>query len=232
MKRRTVLAGAAVFGAIAVIIVLLAGGIPLPLPTLSGIALSRTQTSSSSASMLESIRDMAELQTVSGVCQIVFPHDFYLSGVSGRDLIGRLPDGGEENLTTEERIHLGAYNLALETGLAPSRDERNFLVMTVVVLAGFDLSADLPIGLETDGETTTILLPEAAILDIRIEDMTRENYDFPDVSITPNELRQISTFVREQVERFPEITALRELARTQALSFFSALFFAKPLVTG
>lgn len=228
-----------------ILIVLIAFGVALfsdylslPRFLLNGFKRAETSTTVTSSGILESIRDIARLQTVSGVYHVVFPHDFYLPDLTPSELLRKIAGGGETSLSPEETLHLEAFTLAQETGLSLSRTDHEFVVISVVVEAGYDLDAPPFRGLppeavfrrssEGNGEVVqpAMYLPDAVILNIRIEDMNRENYTYPSLSLTPDEIRSISTFVRRHILTLEEVGTLTLVAREQAQEIFSRLLGA------
>ena len=227
--KRTILTGMA--AVVLLLAVLTAGYVLVPRLNLPQFRLSSTTTTVSSQGVLESIRDIARLQTVSGVYRVVFPHDFYSKTETTRTILDKITRSGEDSLTTGERCHLMAYNLSQEAGLALTRDSREFVVMTLVAVAGYNLNEPPFQGLPADqlfrraGEDApaAMFLPDAVILSTQIEDMNRENYTYPAVSLTPEEIRSISTFIRSNALSLPEIEMLKQAARIQAKEVFSRL---------
>lgn len=177
----------------------------------------KEETTSASAGSLTAMRTMSDLQTLSWVRRTVFPHDFYLPDTTYNQLLLR----DKDSLSAAEEIHLSAASLAWDMGLALSRGERGFVVVTSVVEFGYDL-AELTV--EPGVEGFTITLPAAEMMTITIEDIDRQAYAFGAVPIDADEWRDISAFVREQIQADPEAERLAEEARQNAIEVLEALF--------
>jgi hypothetical protein len=107
----------------------------------------------------------------------------------------------------------------------------DFVVVTVVVTGGFDLSQWLDSEPESvfSSETTlrdgsewrraTLVAPPAVITDITVEDITAESYPYPDVSISADAWGRVAGFVRDRARELPDIAELLEVAQENGRSF-------------
>ncbi len=182
-------------------------------------AIVRHREEVASSLLLDRVIDIAELQTVAGVTKVVFPHDFYRQNRSVAEILDALESDGDAP-GDAERIHLEAYGIARSTGLALERTDTEFVVLTAIVVAGYDLSSYHGDRLSPG----TFVLPEATILDVRIEDLQPDTYAYPAIRLTPDELRRVAVFVERNVPSLPVTAEIVRTAREQAVGVLSTLF--------
>lgn len=189
---------------------------------LSSVGISESRRIESSRIVLREVREVYQLSTIEYVYRTVFPYDFMDPSVSIGSIMEtlRTATGSVETLLSpEEREYFQAYNLSREVGLATGGDEYEFLVVSVVVGAGYDLSDTvlaLPSALSDDELAQTVRireeiedggvvrsislpLPETVITHVVIEDRDTASYPYPDVSIQPDGWRRVADFVSERV---------------------------------
>jgi hypothetical protein len=218
-----------------------------PLVSLDSLLWSREERFSS-REIVEQIRDVYELQTVEYVYRMVFPHDFYPEDLSLRAVFDRLAEGQgapEEVLSPEELAFLRAYNLAYESGLPTTPEGDSFVVVTARVRGGY--SAEDPSQLQElfrveavtgsdageqapEDESLTpeesrvvVLLPEAEVVEVLIEDLNRENYPYPAAMVDAEEWREISSFVAEEARRRTVEEGILREAEENARVFLTTL---------
>lgn len=209
------------------------------------VRFTRTATWASSTVTLETIRAVYEFNTVEYVHRVVFPYDYLGEEISLNGVLAKIRNGGEsieDSLEPEEYLYFAAYSLAEDVGLNPAA-ERDFVVVTVAVTAGFDL-ADSPLAadsvpaddLNTSGfaveivdtdegarRVVTISRPSPVVTDIRVEDINRSGYPYPDVPIAAADWARIATFVGERAARLPEINDVLEQAARNGERFVRQL---------
>jgi len=181
-----------------------------------GPTLLREEVTAATEGQLTVVESLSELTTLSWVRRTVFPHDFYETDTTYNELLLR----HEDSLTPEEETHLDAGSLAWDLGLALSRRDRGFVVVTAVVEFGYDLSS-LTIE-ELDG-VITIELPTAEIRRITLEDIDRRAYPYGEIPIDADGWREITTFVRERIRQDERIGELSEESRENAIDILQAL---------
>lgn len=213
---------AAAIGALVIAAVLLAAAIVLSRG--GGGIVQRTVDSGFSAT-LEGVRDIGELETIAWVREVVFPHDFLLPGVSAMELVRRVGSAGapaDEVLTPAERAHLDATNLALDLALATSREDPRFVVVTTVTSVGYDVTS---IGARIDDAgAVRVRLPEARILETRVEDVDPDAYAFGAIRLDADGWARVSAFVSERALADAPTEQLLEDARAGAERVLRALF--------
>jgi hypothetical protein len=196
----------------------------LPEDLLSSLGVTRSRQTRSSRIVLQEVRDVYQLNTIEYVYRTVFPYDFMDPSVSLEGILQTLRTGHgsiESLLSPVELDFFQAYNLSREVGLSVGGDQHEFIVVTVIVGAGFDLAGSILAGtselteeeidslvtIEEEGRgrdrrrTIELSLPEPVITHVLVEDRDRDSYPYPDVSIEPDEWRRIADFVSERVRR-------------------------------
>lgn len=180
------------------------------------------QALGSNAAMLQSVRDLAEMETLSYVQRTVFPHEFYQPGVTLTDVLERLAalDGRIDDLARVDRDHLRAANLAQQVGLATDRSGRGFVVVTSVLTYGVDLSQleELP-----SAQTPGAVVPPARLLGLEIEDIAADSYTFGPVRLDADGWRRVSAFVGERARSTAPEAELLEQAQEAAIELIEAL---------
>jgi len=172
--------------------------------------------------LLTEVRDLYRFHTVEYVYRSVFPYDYMAPHLSLASILRTIRSGSgsiADMLSEEEQRYLDAYNISLQAGLRTDTAAAEFVVVTVVVRAGFDLADTVfarpheatPEQLGTvfaveevhnpaDGRTLRVAhltTPPAVITELRVEDANPESYPYPDLSLSPDGWRSIAQFVRE-----------------------------------
>ena len=194
---------------------------------IASLVFQRTTTSGSDG-VLVAMEDLAELETTALVRKTVFPHDFFLEGVSVSSLLDRIRDAdrsASEVLSVAELLHFQAANLAAHVGMDASSGSSDFIVITTVARYGYDMDAlaarvaDLlsqpgvhrpsardGAGEAVDGrpyDTVVVELPPAELLSLETEDISIENYPYRAVPLDAEEWRRVTTFVSDWMRRTP-----------------------------
>lgn len=248
MKRRRVLfpVGALLILAIAIVLFTDITGINF-IQGLPKIRFQKTTIRSASTIELEGVRDLYAFNTVAYVHRAVFPFDYLSEEISLRSILDKLADTEltvAETLSENEYLYFQTFNLAAEIGIGLGTRDRDFVVVTVVVNAGFDLEGfalENPEGTtpgerseffriatyETasgeSGRRAILVLPEPVITSVVVEDLTTEEYGYPDIAIGAEGWRLVAEFVEARVLESPRIAELLDAARTKGEQFVSAM---------
>lgn len=214
---------------------------------LSGIGITHTERTASSRIILERMRPLFRFNTVSYVYRTVFPYDYMDRDISLSEIMNVLRLGRgpvEEQLSRAELEYFQAYNLANELGLQKADGSYDFVVITVTVYAGFDVtgtpfaSDSVPVnGTQDDWiqsevistanggseRRATVRLPPAVVTEATVSDTGSADYGYPDVHIDPDGVRRISDFVRERVIERTVAAGLLEDATRNGERFFSRI---------
>jgi hypothetical protein len=173
-----------------------------------------------------------ELKLLEYVEKTVFPFDFIdpeanlaaLSRVIQADRTGRLP---QDILTPREWESFEAYNIARSTGFDPGTPGSPFLVLTLVYEYGYPLSdSELNPDPLLDPTLPSLEVRPPSLLRVRIEDLRRAEYPYPDVGISPESWQRISGFIIAQKETGQGLETVRLQAQEQAFQFFQSILRA------
>ncbi len=214
-------------------------------PFLPKVRLQRSETWSSSTVTLEAVRDLYAFNTVEYVHRAVFPYDYLPESVSLTEILAKLRTANStvrNALSPDEYLYFQTYNLAVDIGMDLG-GRYDFVVVTVVVTAGFDLegsklaepldpgTVDGAAGMVSGFQVETINTPDGdrlraivsppppTITEIYVEDIVGEDYPYPDISIGADSWRRVTEFVEEQVVAMPEITDLLTIAEANGRDF-------------
>ncbi len=249
LRRRMILIvlGLLVLGAAALVLLTdITGTLPIDI----GLRLTTRKQTSVSIGILEEIRDIYTFHTVEYIHRTVFPYDLLPQDVNIDALLRKVRRAREdtvaEALTTEEFSYLRSYNLAQELGIGTDQNDGEFLVVTVVVRAGFDLEGTVFADRgSTDGEGTgdigdavqveevsgagrsarriTVRLPETTITDIVVEDVVPADYPYPDVELAPEGWRAVADLVANGIRQETVDAGILDRARANGRRFVETL---------
>ena len=174
-----------------------------------GFGIIRDTTVTTSVATLTQVRNVLSLNTVEVVRKIVFPYDFVPSEMNW-DLF--LKQAGTRQLSPVEEKYLETYKICEEIGINLRSKRREFVVITAIIRAGFDLSNPVFSSPEQAGEKLaeqyvrtdgaggiTIALPAVKITDLIIEDADTGTYRYPDIQIGPEKWKILTSFVKERI---------------------------------
>lgn len=225
MKRRRFWLWGAVLIALAVFVVFFTDlvGIASAFPKLR---FNRTRITSAHSVTLEAVRNIYTFNTVEYVHRAVFPYDFLPERFTRESILGpaaRAEGSLEEVLSAEQLLNYNAYNLAEDLGMQPLA-AGNFVVVTLVLTAGFDLEAidgDLAITARSEGglREALVVMPPAIITEILVEDIDGERYPYPEVAMGAEQWRRIAEFVQGQAAGLVEVERLLEVAESNGREF-------------
>ncbi len=203
----------------------------------TNLDLRKTSRVASSQLILEQVRDVLSFHSVEYVYRTVFPHDFYPEDVELQQVLNRLSIDTrpvEEVLSPQQIAYWDAYNLALDVGLRPARDE--FIVVTVRAQGGYDLSDENALSENaftvTEEETAegtllrvlTIALPAPEIVDLVVEDVRPEEYRYPEVAVEPEGWQRVAEFVSARVAARTVDEGILDHTQQNSESFLRSLF--------
>ena len=200
------------------------------------IRFQKTTVRTASTVELEGVRDLYAFNTVAYVHRAVFPFDYLPEDVSINTVLQKLRTtelSVKETLSEDEYLYFQTFNLAADIGIGLGTRDRDFVVVTVVVNAGFDL-AGTPLEnpqmtsenerseffqiatYETEtgstGRRAILSLPAPVITSVVVEDLNTEDYAYPDVAIGAEGWRLIAEFVESRLLESSRIDELLETA--------------------
>lgn len=182
------------------------------------VSLSTQDDSAASELLLEEIRDAYRIDTVEYLYKVVFPYDFDAPGASLSIYNKRLAKPlapPASVLDPDELAWWQAARLSRRCGLKIYDPDYQFLVVTVVVRAGFDLKGSgldgsappggarklVSLSSRTENGKTvrsaTVALPPVAIAEVVVEDPAKDQYPFPDVGIAPGDWKDIAALIED-----------------------------------
>lgn len=217
------------------------------IPGLPMIRLQRVERFATSSITLESVRELYEFTTVRYVHRAVFPYDYLPSGVSLNEILRKLRASDRtvrDTLSEEEHLYFRTWSLASDIDLSTTGGTFDFVVVTLLITAGFDVGAGeeeivveryvAPDG--TSARRATVTLAPPQIIDVAIEDIERDDYPYPDTSLGADAWRRIADFVRERSVPPPVIEEILETAKRNGEAFIRGVLeqagFAEVRFTG
>ena len=201
------------------------------------LRLQRTTVRTASTVELVEVRDLYALTTVAYVHRAVFPYDYLPEGVTIGSVLQKLRGTDltvRDALSDDEYLFFQTFNLASEIGMGMGTRDTDFVVVTTVVEAGFDLTGTILENPEaataaeraqffqvelfelddgTAARRAIVSLPPAGVTRVAVEDLTSETYAYPDVSIGADGWRLVAEFVEERVLALPAIDELIQTAQ-------------------
>lgn len=202
-------------------------------PLIPGLPFARVRTIeryATSSITLESMRELYAFATVRYVHRAVFPYDYLPSGISLNEILDkrRASEGlTEEVLTEDEFRYWNTYRLAESINLSRTRNQYDFVVVTLRITAGFEGGPGAEeIVVERipgpDGEMVrraVVTLASPTIIETSVEDIDPEDYPYPDTSLGAEAWRRVAEYVREQSVPQEEIDVLLSHARRNGEEF-------------
>ncbi len=174
-----------------------------------GLKLIKKDKNTASVAILTEIRNICCLNTVEYIYKTVFPYDFIPLDVNYAKLIKEQREG--RKLYARELEYIKIYDLCREIGIDPESSKCNFVVVTSLIKGGFIIKGTVYENPEaykktlsnyvTIKENTIILkLPEPEITSFVIEDSTSKDYSYPDLPITPDNWKKLTSFIADKIK--------------------------------
>lgn len=218
-------------------------------PLFGGFSLVREVERVQHSISLEREGPIAYLVSSELIEQVVFPQDFTGSYDELEAILNlaRNSNGPLESvLSPSQLLAIEAYDLAQQSGFRWTEGVQDFLVLSLVLRAGVPLpqsDAFETLGYrlsfipqeEEQAETfiPVLQIPQAQLLEIEVEDPV-SNSRFPEVPINPEELKQISRLVNENINVVTNtnrlITSASDNARDHFTNLLKALYPGEVIV--
>jgi hypothetical protein len=204
------------------------------IPGLPVIRLQRVERFATSSITLESVRELSSLSTVRYVHRAVFPYDYLPRDVSLNTILRKLRASDQtvrDTLTPQEYLYLQTWNLASDIQLGMTAGTFDFVVVSLVITAGFDVdTGDEQIRTQEyqmeSGETgrrAIVRLAPVTITRTSVEDINRADYPYPDTSLSADAWRRVAGFVQEQSVPQSVRQEILETARRNGEKFLEGL---------
>jgi hypothetical protein len=212
------------------------------IPGLPFVRVRSSERFATSSITLESMHELSSFATVRYVHRAVFPYDYLPDGVSLNAVLQKLRDSRsltDEALTPDEALFWSTYRLADEIDLSVTGGTFDFVVVTLMITAGYDLGSGVTevvveripgtasgrsaaSGSET-GRRAVVTLGPPAILEIGVEDIDRDDYPYPDTALGAESWRKVSEYVRERSVPQAVIDEILAAARRNGEEFIRAV---------
>jgi len=159
-----------------------------------------------STAILEQVRDISRLNTIEFIYKTVFPYDLIDDNTDWKLLVSRFKAG--DKLNPQEFEMLSILGIASEAGINLLDESYLFAVITAKIKAGFDFSGtvfesieltpeavDDSIRINREAGIIEIKLPPAVITEVIIEDADSSSYDYPDIDISPEQWKTLTSIL-------------------------------------
>ncbi len=154
--------------------------------------------SSHSEIILKEIHKISNLSTVEYIYKSVFPFDFIDTNTNWKKLLSK--KSKNEYLTELQQDELWIYNQCKSIGINLEYDIYDFVVITSIVKAGFNLEDKITShDIVVEGKNITLKIPNTIITKFTIEDPDSTNYKYPDLDVNPQQWKQITNFVEKKI---------------------------------
>ena len=177
---------------------------------------------------LEGMRELSTLATVRYVHRAVFPYDYLPAGVSLDGILRKLRVSRttvRDTLTADELLYFLAHTLATDVGLSAPGGTFDFVVVSLVLTAGYDLAhAVRAIEIENPAaggaaRRAVVTLGPPVITEIAVEDIRPADYPYPDAALGPDGWRRVAAFVRDEMVPQSVVDELLSTARRNGEQF-------------
>ncbi len=163
-----------------------------------GLPFTYDKKSSSTEIILTKIRKVSTLSTVEYIYKSVFPFDFIDKDTPWRKILSKRAKGNF--LTETENEDLWLYDLCQSIGINPEYENYDFVVITSIVEAGFNLENDMSKEhIMVDENNITLRIPAIVITKFIIEDTDSTRYSYPDLDVDPMNWKKITDYVESKI---------------------------------
>lgn len=153
--------------------------------------------SSSAEIILTKIRKVSTLSTVEYIYKSVFPFDFIDKDTVWRKILLKRLRG--EILSEIEKEKLWLFDLCRSIGINLEYETFDFVVITSIVEAGFNMGNDMSgEHIKIDEKNITLRIPEIMITKFTIDDSDSTKYSYPDMNIDPMNWKKITDYVEKK----------------------------------
>ncbi len=147
--------------------------------------------------ILKKINKISTLSTVEYIYKSVFPYDFIEKDTPWRKILSKRIKG--DDLTETENENLWIFDLCQSIGINLEYDTYDFVVITSIVKAGFNLENTIgKNNIIIDGKNITLKIPGIIITKFTIEDTDSTRYSYPDLDVDPMNWKKITDYVERK----------------------------------
>ena len=183
----------------------------------------KTERTASSEAVLKQVADISRLNTIEYIYKIVFPYDLINTDVDLAALVKRYKAG--ELLNFKEIEMLSIYGISYEAGIDLLKETFDFAVVTARIKAGYDFkdSTEDILTISQDGRVVSIKLPPVKITAIIIEDADSTVYDYPDLNVSPDQWKTLTSIISDMVTAKAEEKGILHAADVRGRNFIEQL---------
>ena len=188
----------------------------------------RSRRFSASTITLEGVQALSTLATVRYVHRAVFPYDYLPPDVALDGVVRKLRNSQatvSDTLTPDESLYVRAHTLATDVGLSAAGGTFDFVVVSLVITAGYDLVRAMralelvDVHPAAAARRAVVTLDAPTIMEIAVEDIRPAQYPYPDVSLSPDGWRRVAAFVRDELVPQPVLDELLRAAGRNGEAF-------------
>ena len=184
----------------------------------------KQKKTASSTVILKEVKNISRLNTVEFIFKSVFPFDLINADTDIKNLIQRYKNGDKLNYNEIEM--LSVYGISSQAGIDLTRDSYDFAVITVIVKAGYnfdDADADKVVLIDAESNSISIKLPPVEITEIIIKDADSSAYDYPDLNVSPEQWRTLTSILTRKVKTEAEKRGILTAAGNRGKDFIKQL---------
>ena len=187
----------------------------------------KTEQTVSSEAILKQVRDISRLNTIEFIYKTVFPYDLISENTDFNALVDRYRKG--EKLSFTEIETLSVYGLAEQAGINLLKNDNSFAVVTVRLKAGYDFSDSLQedtVLIDEQNRSITIQLPPVQITEVIIEDADSSIYDYPDLEVSPEQWKTLTSILSRKIKTKAEERGILEAAGVRGRTYIEQLLLS------
>jgi hypothetical protein len=187
----------------------------------------RKERTVSSSVILKQVKDIGKLNTVEFIYKTVFPFDLVQPDTDWNYLVESFSSGKKLNFNEIEMLSI--LGISLDAGIDLLSESYSFIVITARITAGFEFSetnfenADDVIFIDVEKNSIKIKLPPVTITDIVIEDEDSSSYGYPDLDISPEKWKTLTSILSRMLKTEAEERNITGIAQERGEEFIRKL---------
>ena len=167
----------------------------------------------SSSAVLKQIEDLSRLNYIEFIYKTVFLFNLIDPGADFKKLVEEYRAG--KKLSFKEIELLSVYGISAEAGIDLLNDKYSFAVITARIKAGYNFPDRLPadsVSVDENDNSIHVILPPVQITEIIIEDADSSVYNYPDLKVSPEQWKTLTSLISKLVESEAESRGILEKA--------------------
>ncbi len=184
----------------------------------------KNEKTAASTIILKQVRDISRLNTIEFIYKSVFPYDLIDPDTDFRALTSRYRAG--EKLSFHEIEMLSVFGISAQAGIDLLKADHSFAIITTRLKAGYDFPETLPadsVKVNPQNNTIEIKLPPVKITEVIIEDADSSDYDYPDLKISPEQWKTLTSILSKIVTDEAEERGILAEADERGREFFTRI---------